>query len=210
MVDVGERRPPLSRDRIVQAALAVADGGGIDAVTLRRVAERLDVHPTSIYNHLPNKEAILDALVERLMEEADLSDSYPDWRDWVRAFASALRGLARAHPGAFMVFTKRPAVGPLASRQTEGALDAFRRAGLSPVQAQRAAAGSSLAILGLALNECLPIGPWAEPDLTHRARNAFPRLNEVAVVADNDPDELWDLVIESLITGLAVHSGTRR
>ncbi len=139
-----------------------------------------------------------------------MPDSYPDWRDWVRAFASALRGLARAHSGAFMVFTKRPAVGPLASRQTEGALDAFRRAGLSPVQARRAAAGTSLAILGLALNECPPIGPWAEPDLTHRARNAFPRLNEVAEVEDNDTDALWDLVIESLITGLTVRTGTRR
>lgn len=208
MAEVGERRLPLSRDRIVQAALAVADNGGIDAVTLRRVAERLDVHPTSIYNHLPNKEAILDALVDRLMEEADLPGSYPDWRDWVRAFASALRRLARAHPGAFMVFTKRPAVGPVASRQTEGALDAFRRAGFSPVQARRAAAGTALALLGLALNECPPIGPWAEPDLTHRARNAFPRLNELVAV-DEDTDALWDLVIESLITGLTTYIGTR-
>jgi len=70
--------------------------------------------------------------------------------------------------------------------------------------------GTSLAILGLALNECPPIGPWTKPDLTHLARNAFPRLTELAAVENEDPDALWDLVIESLITGLAVHTRTRR
>jgi hypothetical protein len=77
------------------------------------------------------------------------------------------------------------------------------------VQARRAVRGTSLAILGLALNEC-PDRALDQPDLTHLARNAFPRLTELAAVENEDPDALWDLVIESLITGLAVHTRTRR
>ncbi|MDQ2742109.1 MAG: hypothetical protein M3Z66_07400 [Chloroflexota bacterium] len=76
---------------------------------------------------------------------------------------------------------------PVASRQTECALDAFRRVGLSPAQARRAVRGAALAILGLALNQCSPIGPWTKPGLTHLARNAFPRLAELAV-ENEDPD----------------------
>ncbi|MCA1713035.1 MAG: TetR family transcriptional regulator, partial [Actinobacteria bacterium] len=113
---------PLSRDRVLEAAVQVADEQGIDAVTLRRLAERLGVHPTSIYHHLANKEAILDGLAEHLFEESGLGPDVSDWQDWVWTFATALRRLARAHPGAVAVYTRRAAIGRAADEHIEAAL----------------------------------------------------------------------------------------
>src|SRR3954454_6174127 len=93
--------PGLSRDLVLQTAVRVADAEGIEALTLRRLADALGVHPTSIYNHVPNKDAILDGLTELLIDEADIPLVVPDWQTWVREFAAALRRMARAHPGAF-------------------------------------------------------------------------------------------------------------
>jgi AcrR family transcriptional regulator len=199
-------RVPLSRDRILRAAVDVADAEGTDSLTLRRLAEALDVHPTSIYNHLPNKEAILDGVVEALFEEASLPTHVDRWQDWVRTFAYAMRDVARAHPGAYLVFTRRPAEGPLASEQTEVALDAFRRAGFGATRARDAVVGTSLTVLGLSLNECPPVGPTIAPDVTHRTRERYPRIFEALDEAGEDADAMWEFVIEGLITGFEAQS----
>ena len=196
-------RSGLSPESVLRAAIAVADAEGIDAVTMRRLAEELDVHPTSIYNHLPSKEAILDGMIDLLLVEADLPLTVREWPDWVRGFGRAMCRIAREHPGAFAVFLRRPATGPIASRHTEGALDAFRRAGFSAKQANRAVHGASLALFGLATNEGpLPIA-GVEPDRTFLTREAFPRLFEAEAAADTTTDPTWDLLIDALISGLA-------
>jgi AcrR family transcriptional regulator len=198
-------RVPLSRERILQAAVEVADAEGIDALTLRRLAEALDVHPTSIYNHVPSKEAILDGLTETLIEAAQLPLVVEDWREWVRAFARGMRTVARSHPGAYFVFTRRPAEGPLASEHAEVALDAFRSDGFSVTRARDAVVGTSLTVLGLALNECPPVGLTIAPDTTHLTRDRFPRIFEALEDAGDDADATWDYVIEGLITGFDAH-----
>src|SRR3954463_11403919 len=96
--------PGLSRELVLQTAVRVADAEGIDAVTLRRLADALGVHPTSIYNHVSSKEAILDGVVEKLFVEANPPLTVTDWREWMRGFAAAMRRIALAHPGAFVVF----------------------------------------------------------------------------------------------------------
>jgi len=208
--EVVARRVPLGVDRVIDAALRVADAEGIDAVTLRRLAQDLGVHPTSIYNHVPSKEAILDGLLERLLQEAQLPESFSEWGDWVRAFADALARLAAAHPGAFLVFSRRQALGPTALVQTEAALDAFRRAGLSAEQAGRAVAGTSLALLGLALNESPPVGPWGQPDAAVLSAREFPRIVEALAVNEENSSAMWALMVDSLISGLTAHAGFAR
>jgi AcrR family transcriptional regulator len=204
-------RPTLTQARIVDAAIEVADAEGIDALTLRRLAEALEVHPTSIYNHLASKEAILGALAEALVAEAGLATAYDDWRDWVRAFAEGLRRLARRHPGAFMVFTRTAAVGPAAAAHTEAALDALRRAGWSAVEAAQVFGGVTLALLGLALNECPPTNGWVEPDRDAVDPVAHPRIQEVLENAmPGDEDGIWTTTIDALIAGLAVQLEARR
>lgn len=194
-------RTPLSRERVLAAAVALADREGAQALTVRRLAEDLSVHPTSLYNHLPNKGAILDGVVELLFQEVEVPPRDGSWQDWVRALAGSLRALARAHPGAFMVLTRRPAQTRAAYDLSEIGLEAFVRAGFSPAQALQAVGGVSLALLGLALNECPPMGDWVDPGDAALAEH--PRLREAAALLEpGNEDDHWALLVEAIVDGL--------
>ena len=201
-------RPRLSRSRVLAAAVALADREGAQALTVRRLADDLDVHPTSLYNHLPNKAAILDGVVEQLFLEVPVPAGTASWRDWVRVFTTSMRDLARAHPGAFMVLTRVQAETPAALVLTERGLDAFAAGGFPPVQALRAVRTVSLAVLGLALNECQL--PGHQPGQAHDGYAAHPRLAEAAALLDDVDDGHWDLLVEALVEGFARLSGTGR
>src|SRR4051794_36365976 len=110
----GATRERLTGERVIAAAVAIADAEGVEAVTMRRLADELHVHPTSLYNHVPTKDAILDGVAAQLISEAGLPHHFEAWQDWVRALARGLRDVARAHPGAFLVLTQRAASGPVA------------------------------------------------------------------------------------------------
>lgn len=197
-----QRRLSLSHDRVIAAAIKIADAQGVEAVTMRRLAEELEVHPTSMYNHVLNKSAILDGIADALIVEANPPTAFDSWKDWVRTFAAGLRSVARAHPGAFLVLTQRAATGPVAAKVAEAALDAFRRAGFSAGRAAQAVTGISLALLGVALNECPPTAPFVEPDLSHLSAEEFPRIHQAWAAATRD-DGVWDLVVEGLIVGVS-------
>jgi AcrR family transcriptional regulator len=168
---------------------------------MRRLAEVLGVHPTSIYNHLATKEAILDAVADAVMADAELPTEFADWREWVHELAAGMRRTARRHPRAFLVLTQRTAHGPAGAEITESALEAFRRGGFSPAQAALAVGAVSLALLGVALNECPPTAPLDQPELVDLDPIRFPRIRE-AWDLDVDPDAVWKLVVSSLVAGL--------
>jgi AcrR family transcriptional regulator len=195
---------------VIEAALAVADTEGVEAVTMRRLAEALHVHPTSLYNHLPTKEAILDGMSDALIGEAGIPATFASWADWVQAMAAGLRDVARAHPGAFLVLAERAATGPFASAVSEAALDAFRRAGFTPAQASEAVSAVSLALLGVALNECPPTAPFTGSDPRELPADQYPRIAEAVAVAPElgNSDGVWELVVESLIAGLTARGAT--
>jgi AcrR family transcriptional regulator len=196
----------LTRELVLRTAIQVADAdGGEDAITLRRIAEIVGVHPTSIYNHVPNKEAIINGMIDVLLAEADLPTEVADWQTWIREIASTIRRVARAHPGAFNVFLRHAGTGPFAARHIEAALDAFRREGCGVEQAARAVHGVLLAVMGLALEEGVATAPVVAPDLSHLDRTEHPRIFEVedARVDDAPSEPTWDLMVESLIAGFA-------
>src|SRR3954454_2603334 len=102
---------PLTRDGIIRAAVELADREGIDAVTLRRIAAELGVHVTSLYNHVPTREAVTDGIVELLLDEAKLPTGPVTWDTWVREFIDGVTGVAATHPGAFHALQQRPVQG---------------------------------------------------------------------------------------------------
>jgi AcrR family transcriptional regulator len=198
-------RPRLSSDRVLAAAVALADREGPEALTVRRLAEDLQVHATSLYNHVPSKEAILDGVVERLLAEANLPADVAAWQAWVRAMARAMRGLARAHPGAFLVFTRRAADNPAAFRFSEVGLAAFERGGFSLLQSVQAVQAVSLAVLGLALNECPPPSDWVEPTPAQLEADGYPHLARATLELEqvgHDQDGHWHTLVEALVAGL--------
>jgi AcrR family transcriptional regulator len=195
--------PGLTRDLVIRTAIAVADADGADALTMRRLADELGVHPTSFYNHVPSKDAIVEGVIDDLLADADLPRSVPDWATWVRQFAAAIRRTARAHPGAFGVFLNHAGTGPLATQHTEAALDAFRRAGATVEQAVRAVHGIALAVLGLALEEGQVPPPVAASDFDHLDPALHPRILEAEAAGIHGTDATWDLVVDALVAGLA-------
>src|SRR5512138_3624093 len=103
----------------------MADRDGLDAVTLRRLAGELGVHVTSLYNHVPTRDAIVDGIVELLIAEAHLPGNPRSWEEWVREFVAAIGEVAAAHPGAFAALERRPVQGERATASFEAALAAF-------------------------------------------------------------------------------------
>ena len=195
-------RTRLTRDRVLLAAVALADREGAEALTVRRLADDLGVHPTSLYNHVPSKGAILDGVVERLFSEVEVPAAGGSWQEWVLAVAAGLRELARSHPGAFMVLTRRPAETEAAYDITERGLDAFRRGGFSVAQSVQAVRSVSLALLGLALTECPPMGDWVDPGTLGEPWQRHPRMREAAELGLEEGDGHWELFLEALVAGL--------
>jgi TetR/AcrR family transcriptional regulator, tetracycline repressor protein len=126
---------PLTRGRILKAAFSLVDEAGIEALSMRRLAKELGVDPMAIYHHLPNKRALLRALIEEIfsgMQVMDVKDT-GDWRGWVRAWACAFRGLARAHPKLVPKLASYPEAAAEATLEsTEELYAAFEAAGMPP------------------------------------------------------------------------------
>jgi AcrR family transcriptional regulator len=180
----------------------MADREGLEAVTLRRLAARLGVHVTSLYNHVPTKEAVLDGIVENLIEEAQLPTGEMRWEEWVRRCAAALRTMARKHPGAFAVLHHRTIQGPQAALWAEAGLAAFRAGGFGPAQAYGAFKSTTLAVLGLVLDDLAGLrSPDLSTDLSTLPFERFPRIHEASAVAGKA--DVWSYLIETLIRGFA-------
>ena len=198
---------PLSRDRILQCAVHVADRDGLDATSLRKVAGELGVHVTSLYNHVATKEALLDGLVEELFGSADLPLGEIGWEPWVRGFVAGVAGIAREHAGAFAVLLRRPVQGPRASATFEAGLAAFRRAGMSPSECYGAVKTVSLAVLGCCVEQAYAAAGDDGPstDVASLSWQDFPVLHEIMEFTD-DVDAVSTLT-DVLVAGLAARLG---
>jgi AcrR family transcriptional regulator len=191
----------LTRELIIDEAIRVADRDGFEAVTLRRIARGLDAHVTSLYNHVPTRDAITDGIVQALIDEAKLPSGPVGWEEWVRSFFAAMGTVASNHPGAFAALTRRPVQGPRAAASFEVALDAFTRAGLSDEQAYEAVKTAAFTALTVALERSI-ISTGATPSTAAGPLppESFPHMRRLAL--EPDPDRAWAFALETLVAGL--------
>ena len=126
----------LSIDRIVEAAIAVADAEGLGAVTMRRVARALGVVPMTLYTYVPGKAELLDLMLDALYRQMGPAGAVTGgpWRPRLEAIAQANRALFRAHPWAAAIATVRPPLGPGLMSKYERELRALDGLGLSEVE----------------------------------------------------------------------------
>ena len=130
-------KEPLTRERILEAALSVVDGEGIEALSMRRLAKELGVDPMAIYHHLPKKRALLSALIEQVFSEMQVPGSVEtgSWHERVRAWACAFRDVARAHPKLVPHLATYPEAATEATLEsTEELYAALEAAGMPPIQ----------------------------------------------------------------------------
>ena len=191
----------LTRERIIDAAIGMADRDGFESVTLRRIATELGVHVTSLYNHLPTREAVTDGMVERLLAEADLPLEPVGWEEWVRRFFTALGVMAERHPGAFTALQRRPVQGPSAAATFEVALAAFDRAGMAPADAYHAVKATALTALAVGEERGMrSSGQLLETSLEELSESEFPNIRRLGEA--DQPEAAWAFALEVLVSGL--------
>ncbi|MFI6390574.1 TetR/AcrR family transcriptional regulator [Nonomuraea sp. NPDC050547] len=119
------RPVPLDRERIVAAAIALADEGGLEAMSLRKVAARLDVGPMRLYGYITTKEELFDLMVDEVYAEILPGERPGHWREVLRIHANRTRQAALRHVWLADLLGGRPALGPNALAVTENTLAAL-------------------------------------------------------------------------------------
>jgi len=180
-------RAPLSRERVLDGAVAVADSGGIAGLTIRSLAEQLGVKPMSVYHHVANKDEILDGIVDIVFSEIELPLVGGDWRAELTRRAHSARRVLHAHPWATPLLESRTHPGPASLKHHDAVLGTLRAAGFSAEMTAHAYALLDAYVYGFALQEAsLPFeGPdgvqaVAEPIMQLMATGAYPHLVEMA------------------------------
>jgi AcrR family transcriptional regulator len=203
----------LTTKRVVDAALRAADeGGGVDAVSLRRLAGALEVTPMAIYRHVRNKSHLLDLMAETLLEQVDLApDEAATWQDRLRRLLGSYQAVVAAHPAA-PVLLSRPVVSPAVPRATEALLAIFRAAGFDASQSARVLQVISGMLLGPAIHRATwAAAERARPQDADRQQasmetltaDEFPLLAATEQFMDWAPGADADhLTIELLVGGL--------
>ncbi|RCV52808.1 TetR/AcrR family transcriptional regulator [Marinitenerispora sediminis] len=125
-------KPRLTVERIVAAAIELADGEGLAALSMRRVARRLGVGTMSLYTYVPGKSELIDLMLDAVAGESpSLSDVPGDWRAKAEAWARAAWARYHRHPWVLQVATSHPVFGPNDVARTESALSALAGVGLT-------------------------------------------------------------------------------
>lgn len=209
------KRAPLSRERVLGAAVAIADAGGLAALTIRSLADELGVKPMSLYHHVANKEAVVDGIVDVVFGEIELPPAEAGWRDAVRRRAYSARAVLRRHPWATPLMESRAHPGPATLRHHDAVIGALRRGGFPVALAAHAYSLMDSYIYGFALEEAaLPFAPQeagdAVPDfLAQFDPRQYPHLVEMAVEHIMKPGydygEEFGFGLELILDGLERH-----
>lgn len=204
---------PLSRERILAAAVRIADEHGIGAVTMRRVAARLGAKPMSLYNHVAGKGDILDGMVDRVIEQVDLADDGTDWREAMRRRAVSARQVFLRHPWAPSLLDSRTSSGPSRLRYLDRVLGTLVRAGFALDHAARAFSLLDSYVYGFGIQQVnfsegstLPPEQRAEALLAAIPVETFPYLHRMATqatAASYDPDADFAFGLDVILDGLA-------
>ena len=178
-------RLPLSRDRVLRTAIELADQEGIDALSMRRLGSELGVEAMSLYNHVANKDDLLDGIADLLIEEIEVPAA-GDWRSAMRRRAISAHEMLARHPWANGVVESRTNPSPTRSRYPEAVLGTLRRAGFSIEMAVHAFFALDSYIYGFAVQQQnLPSGTpeelagIAETMLAALPAAEYPHLREV-------------------------------
>ena len=187
MSEAVRERTRLSRERVLEAAIAIADAHGLPGLTMRSLARELGVQPMSLYHHVANKEEILDGLVDAVFAQIHFPADDLDWKRAMRERADSARAVFRRHPWAIGLVESRTSPGLATLQHHDAVIGNLRRAGFSVSMAAHAYALLDSYTYGFALQEAsLPfngenVADVASAFVEQIPSDLFPHLAEMAV-----------------------------
>ncbi len=143
----------LSRERVLRAAVRLADEGGIESLSMRKLAQDLGVKAMSLYNHVANKDDLLDGIVDIVVSEIEVPNLGVDWKTAMRRRAMSAHEVLLRHPWSTMPLVSRVNVGPAMLHYVDATLGCLREAGFSLEMADRAWNAIDSHIYGFTLQE---------------------------------------------------------
>lgn len=158
-----KERIPLWRDRVLRTALNHADEAGLEGLTMRRLAQVLDVAPMALYRHVANKDDLVDGLIDLVFGEVELPTADLGWKAWMRERAIAVRQTLVRHPWATGLMESRRQPGPATLRHHDSVIGKLRGSGFSIVMAAHAYSVMDAYIYGFTMNQAsMPADPGLE------------------------------------------------
>jgi AcrR family transcriptional regulator len=206
------QRLPLNRNRIFSAAVEIADEDGVGSVTMREVAKRLDVEAMSLYNHIANKDDILDGMLDLVIERFDLPEGLKSWREAMRRRAVSAHQIFGMHPWAPQLLDSRKSSGPSRLRYFDWVLGTLIQAGFSLEGAVRAFSlldsyiyGFSIQQFNISAGSDAPPEEMAKAILEYIPIEKYPNLHRMAVhsmEAGYDAEGDFSFGLELILDGL--------
>jgi AcrR family transcriptional regulator len=208
-----EARTPLSRERVLQAAVTFADEGGIGSLSMRKLGEVLGVEAMSLYNHVASKDELLDGMVDLVFGEIDLPAAGAPWKAAMRQRAASARQALARHRWAIGLMESRTSPGPATLRHHDAVIGSLREAGFSVEMAAHAFSVLDSYTYGFALQEAsLPFetaeqtAELAEMIMAQFPAGLYPHLAELTVTHvlqpgydyGNEYDFGLDLILDGL------------
>ena len=204
-----ESRTPLNRQRVLGAAVVLADEGGIESLSMRKLGQELGVEAMSLYNHVANKDDILDGIVDVVSSEVDVPSKEGDWRAEIRHSAISAHAVLLRHPWACSLAVSRSKVGRSKLRYVDAMVGSLRNAGFSSQLAHNAMHAIESHIYGFTLQELSfpqdveAMGSEVAALLIRRQGvNEYPDLSKVVLESVHDDQTEFEFVLDLILDGL--------
>ena len=208
-----KRRSPLSRERVMRAAIVLADMGGIESLTMRRLGRDLGVEAMSLYNHVAGKDDILDGIADLVFSEIAVPSDRADWKSAMRLRAISARKALLRHPWASSLMQSRTKPGPATLRHHDSVIGTLREAGFTIDMAAHAFSVIDSYIYGFAqqqqnltYNTSQEAAKVAESILQQIPADEYPHLAELitehAMKPGYDYGDEFDYGLDLILDGL--------
>lgn len=199
----GHVRGRIGREQIVGQAVVLADRGGIDALTIRRLAEACGLSPMGLYRHIRDRSELLDLVVERVLVEIPAPPSRGSWQTRARRLFEGMRRVSLAHPGVVALGVQRATPVRAMAGFTDHALGIMGQAGFAGDEAMMAYDAMLMFTIGSVLWQIPRTGAEREGLLQSATPSQMPHLfAHAAVLGRRDPDAYFEYGFSALLAGL--------
>jgi AcrR family transcriptional regulator len=181
-----QRRVPLSRDRVLRAAVSLADQAGIESLSMRKLSQELGVVPMALYKHVSNKDELLDGMVDVVVSEIQPAVRGTNWKSAVRQRILSARQVLLRHPWASQVIESRTNPTPAVLEYMDSMIGMFRVGGFSVDLTHHVMHAMGSRILGFTqelFNDSQPVDPQRQAVALSLMAEKFPYVTEIAMAA---------------------------